>query len=300
MYSDGIVVLATFISMSVSETDANLKFSLDILDHVSAKYPVLISKEGYLDDLKNLSLNTPTTYVSYQVNYEVDKIVDMLNELKHAGYLNWVVFLDDGHTKLLKVLVNEYQLLRSKISGLCHENDLFSKELNLGLDSQLYYYIPHENGIELRETYVANEVLISNHLGLWKEGSEPSNLSQNIANIWERRTSLHGLMVNVASINRKNLHEIYYQGNPREYRPPKTRVEGKAVVGGGGIYLEPLNILSASLNFTLNLTASIDDKWGGVDANGKWNGMIGIRHLLSKAREKHIQISPPTLYVVSP
>ena len=124
--------------------------------------------------------------------------------------------------------------------------------------------------------YVANEVLISNHLGLWKEGSEPSNLSQNIANIWERRTSLHGLMVNVASINRKNLHEIYYQGNPREYRPPKTRVEGQSVVGGGGIYLEPLNILSASLNFTLNLTASIDDKWGGVDANGKWNGMIVV------------------------
>ena len=40
--------------------------------------------------------------------------------------------------------------------------------------------------------------------------------------------------------------------------------------------MEPLNILSASLNFTLNLTASIDNKWGGVDANGNWNGMIGM------------------------
>ena len=121
-----------------------------------------------------------------------------------------------------------------------------------------------------------HQVLVTKNLGLWKEGSEPSNMSQNIANIWKRRTSLHGLTVNVASINRKNLHEIYYYGNPREYRPPKTRVEGKEVIGGGGIYLEPLNILSASLNFTLNLTASIDNKWGGVDANGNWNGMIGM------------------------
>ena len=264
------------LQLSVLGTNANLKFSLDILEHVGARYPVLISKEGYDDDLSNLPLNIPTTYASYEVNKEEDKIVNLLNELKHAGYLSWVVFLDDGHTQLLKTLVNEYQLFRSKISGLCQDGDLSSELLNLKLDTQLYYYIQHENGTELRETYLVNEVLSTNNLGLWKEGTEPTNLYPNIANIWKRRTSFHGLTVNVASINRKNLHEIYYYGNPMEYRPPKTRVEGKAVIGGGGIFLEPLNILSASLNFTLNLTASIDNKYGGVDANGKWNGMIGM------------------------
>ena len=264
------------LQLTVLGTNANLKFSLDILEHVGARYPVLISKEGYADDLSNLLLNIPSTYVSYEVKKEEDKIVNLLNELKHGGYLSWVVFLDDGHTQLLTTLVNDYQLFRSKISGLCQDGDLSSKLLNLNLDTQLYHYIQHENETDLRETYLVNEVLITNNLGSWREGSEPTNLYPNIANIWKRRTSFHGLTVNVVSINRKSLHEIYYYGNPIEYRPPKTRVEGKAVIGGGGIFLEPLNILSASLNFTLNLTASIDNKWGGVDANGKWNGMVGM------------------------
>ena len=49
-----------------------------------------------------------------------------------------------------------------------------------------------------------------------------------------------------------------------------------SVTGGGGIFLEPLNILSAHLNFTLNLTASIDNKWGSMNDEGVWNGMIGM------------------------
>ena len=63
------------------------------------------------------------------------------------------------------------------------------------------------------------------------------------------------------------------QANPIEFSP---RVPDKKVIGGGGIFIEPLNILSSLLNFTINLTASIDNKWGGVNEEGIWNGMIGM------------------------
>ena len=265
-----------FLLWLLPNINANLKFTLDILEHVGAKYPVLISKTEYTDNFINISPNIPLTYVSYQVNKEEEKITSLLNELKNDGYLRWVMFIDKGHTQLLRKLVNEYQLFRSKISGLCQDSDLSLNLLNLSLDTQLYYYIEHRNGTELREVYLANKVLITNTLEFWKKDSETTNILPNIENIWERRTSFHGLTVNVASINRPNLHEIYYYGNPREYRPPFNRVEGKAVIGGGGIFLEPLNILSASLNFTLNLVASIDNKWGALDTNGNWNGMIGM------------------------
>lgn len=72
---------------------------------------------------------------------------------------------------------------------------------------------------------------------------------------------------------------IYFSGkswdkmNHIELQP---RVPDKKVIGGGGIFIEPLNILSSQLNFTLNLTASIDNKWGSVNADGAWNGMIGM------------------------
>ena len=63
------------------------------------------------------------------------------------------------------------------------------------------------------------------------------------------------------------------EANPIEF---SHRVPDKKVIGGGGIFIEPLNILSSQLNFTINLTASIDNKWGAVNKEGVWNGMIGM------------------------
>ena len=153
--------------------------------------------------------------------------------------------------------------------------------LALRLDTKLYFYSGDESFASLWETYSVNGITIINKIGAWNESAGLSIPSPNMIDIWHRRTSLHGLTVNVASINRRYLHEIYYEGYPRTYDPKnkyktRNRVSELAVTGGGGIFLEPLNILSAHLNFTLNLTASIDDKWGSVNDEGIWNGMIGM------------------------
>ena len=83
-----------FLLWLLPNINANLKFTLDILEHVGAKYPVLISKTEYTDNFINISPNIPLTYVSYQVNKEEEKITSLLNELKNDGYLRWVMFID--------------------------------------------------------------------------------------------------------------------------------------------------------------------------------------------------------------
>ena len=150
MNIDRIPVLTFFLLMSVMGTYANLKFSMDFLKHVGIGYPVLISKEGLIDNLINVPANIPTTHVSYQVNKDEDKIANLLIDLRHRGYLSWVLFLDDGHTKLITILVNEYQIFRSKISGLCQESDISPKSLKLSLDTQLFYYTQYENTFHKR------------------------------------------------------------------------------------------------------------------------------------------------------
>ena len=266
-------------------SSGTLQFAFSVAEHVGehlgAEYLVLISKDSFESDLSGNALAIPTSLISYTVNKDERKMAKKLEELRLAGYLNFIVFLDDGHKGLLKILVNELQLFNSGVSGLCDEADFSGTYLQLRLDTKLYFYSGDESFVSLWETYSVNGITIINKIGAWNESAGLSIPSPNMIDIWHRRTSLHGLTVNVASINRRYLHEIYYEGYPKEYNPKlkyrkKNGVSKLAVIGGGGIFLEPLNILSDYLNFTLNLSASIDDKWGSVNDKGIWNGMIGM------------------------
>ena len=277
----GNTIILAFLLLVCQDCRGTWQFAYSVVEHVGehvgTEYPVFISQDDFEADLSEIPLNTPTTFISYEVNKNEREVAEELHELRLAGYLNLIIFLDDGHEELLKMLVNDQKLFNSGVSGLCQESDLSGKDLKLRLDTKLYYYSDEDNLIGLWETYAVNGITVTNKIGVWNESFGLSAPLPNMVNIWHRRTSLHGLTVNVASINRRYLHEIYYEGNPREYLEKfKKRVSDKAVIGGGGIFLEPLNILSGQLNFTLNLTASIDDKWGSVNKDGAWNGMIGM------------------------
>ena len=281
---DTTLILAVLL-LVCQYSSGTLQFAFSVAEHVGehlgAEYLVLISKDSFESDLSGNVLATQTSFISYTVNKDERKVAKKLEELRLAGYLNFIVFLDDGHKGLLKILVNELQLFNSGVSGLCGEADFSGSNLQLRLDTKLYLYSDDESFVNLWETYSVNGMTIIEQIGAWNESAGLSIPSPNMIDIWHRRKSLHGLTVNVASINRRYLHEIYYEGYPKEYNPElkyrnKNGVSKLAVIGGGGIFLEPLNILSEYLNFTLNLSASIDDKWGSVNDKGVWNGMIGM------------------------
>jgi hypothetical protein len=43
-----------------------------------------------------------------------------------------------------------------------------------------------------------------------------------------------------------------------------------------GMFPDLLNLLAHSMNFTYTLTPPSDNKWGGQQPDGSWNGMIGL------------------------
>jgi ionotropic glutamate receptor len=44
--------------------------------------------------------------------------------------------------------------------------------------------------------------------------------------------------------------------------------------GLSGLVIDLLMMMSRDLNFTYNLYFPPDGKWGGIEANGEWNGVI--------------------------
>ena len=280
----GNTIILALLLLVCQECRGAWKFFNSVMEHMGESvpvYPAFISQDHFEIDSSDIGLNIPTSFISYKVNKDEDNVAEELLDLHLAGYLNLIVFLDNGHGVLLRKLVNDQKVLNLGVSALCQESDYSVKDLNLRLDTKLYYYSKEDNSDGLWETYAVNGITVNEKIGAWTKSSGLSVPGSNMVNIWKRRTSLHGRNVNVASINRRYLHEIYYEGYPKEYKPElkyRTRngVSEKTVIGGGGIFLEPLNILSEQLNFTINLTASIDDKWGSVNKEGAWNGMIGM------------------------
>ena len=221
-----IVVIALLLQVC-KVCSGTWQFAYSVVEHVGehlgTEYLALISKDGFEADFNEVSLNTPTSFISYGVNRDEKKVAEKLKQLRLAGYLNMIIFLDDGHGELIKMMVNELQLFNSGVTGFCHDIDFAGKDLKLRLDTKLYCYSDRDSLIGLWETYAVNGISIENQIGTWNESFGLSVPAPNMVNIWHRRTSLHGLTVNVASINRRYLHEIYYEGNPLEYRPPRNR-----------------------------------------------------------------------------
>ena len=224
----GNTIILAFLLLVCQHCLGTWQFAYSVVEHVGmhvgTEYLALISKDGFEADLSDIPLNTPTSFISYKVNRDERRVAEKLIQLRLVGYLNLIIFLDDGHGKLLQMLVNEQQLFNSGVSGLCQESDFSGRDYKLRLDTKLYYYSNDDNLVGLWETYAVNGITITNKIGAWNESFGLSVPPPNMVNIWQRRTSLHGLTVNVASINRRYLHEIYYEGNPREYRPPRNRV----------------------------------------------------------------------------
>lgn len=226
--SMGNTIILAFLLLVCQNCSGTWQFAYSVVEHVGmhvgTEYLALISKDGFEANLSDIPLTTPTSFLTYEVNRDERKIAENLMQLHRIGYLNLIIFLDDGHGELLQMLVNEQQLFNSGVSGLCQESDFSGRDYKLRLDTKLYYYSNDDNLVGLWETYAVNGITITNKIGAWNESFGLSVPPPNMVNIWQRRTSLHGLTVNVASINRRYLHEIYYEGNPREYRPPRNRV----------------------------------------------------------------------------
>ena len=245
------------------ETEGQELFFTDFLKSFNNENPVFISRDEFEEDFRITNMeNSATALIRYTTNEDEEEVAGHLQKLLLLGDLTMLVFIDNGHHKLLDLLINDLQLFKTGLTGLISEVDVTTGlNLTLRLDTRLYLYTSVGETIHLKEIYAVNKETKLQTVGTWKPNT---GLTITTKNMWERRMNLERMMIQVATISWPLLQEVQYDES------------GKSIIWGSGLFLEPLNILAKRLNFTLKLMDSIDGKWGALDSDGTWNGLIGM------------------------
>ena len=242
--------------------EGNQSFFDDFLNHFDADDPLFICSDEFEQDIGSINNKSTTGFVIYTKNKEEEQVLHQLHQLFLLGDLTMVVFIDDGHHKLLDQLINDLQLFNKGLRGLISEFDItMSFSFSLHLDTQLYIYAPEGETISLKEAYGVNGNTKVEIVGTWKDST---GLIVPTSSIWERRRNLEGLSIRVATMSFPPMQNLYYD------------TSGQSIIGCGGLFLDPMNILASKLNFTVNFMIPGDGAWGALTTNGTWTGMIGM------------------------
>ena len=244
------------------DIEGNQSFFDDFLKNFDSDKPLFISSDEFEQDIRSENKNSTTGFVRYTLNKDEEQVLHQLHELFLLGDFTMAVFIDDGHHKLLDLLINDLQLFNKGLRGLISEFDIITGfSFTLRLDTQLFIYSPEGEAISLKEAYGVNGNTKVEIIGIWKESS---GLIVPTPSIWERRSDLEGLSIRVATMSFPPMQNLYYD------------TSGQSIIGCGGLFLDPINILASKLNFTVNFMIPGDGAWGALNSNGTWTGMIGM------------------------
>ena len=261
-----IILVGLLVSVASRQAKGLLPFFSDVLELFnSSSISIVIGDDFFQEyDASDLSIRNPTSFLCYNSDEEVDGIAERLLLQKFTGDLDLVLFLRSDHTELLSRLVNEEKIFNGGVIGLVPEDDYGGANFLLRLNTKLFFYAWDEDHVILKERYAVGGIAVEKNVGIW---SESAGFEVERSQIWERRSNFFGSNVRVASLHLPPLHEFYFED---------ANDETSRIMGGGGFFIEPLNYLAMKLNFTLVFNASVDGKFGAVDSNGNWNGLIGM------------------------
>ena len=134
--------------------------------------------------------------------------------------------------------------------------------LPLALDTLLFFYEEKENSVKLYEKYtIRGRVEVQEVMGEW---TKDAGFNVTVPSIWKRRSNLRGasLRYTVPRPTYPVLHKIH------------VSEEGK-ILNYIGYFLDVLKELEREMNFTAEISFSVDKKFGSL-IDGKWNGMVGM------------------------
>ena len=259
-----IIIFIYDVAPTVQGQTVNLEFYEKLMEAHKAQSPVKIMRDMLDEELGQVAASlTPTsTFLSYEAKGEIRQIGERLMSLKASGEVDMVIFLGRGHRELLDILVNDLKVFNSgSVIGVLPKSEFHSpSSLTLSLSTKLYYFTTQQdNSVDLMEAYAIRGLPINDTVGRW---SKIEGLTIRTPNIWDRRTDFGGQTIRVTSKTYVGLSFLKY--------------EGSNITGGGGYFIEPVYYLGKKLNFTPKFLGSVDGKWGGMDGNGTWNGMVGM------------------------
>lgn len=165
-----------------------------------------------------------------------------------------IVILEILEPGTLNVLLNQNVIRRNQVLVPFHGDILDLLTPHLRLDSRLYLYKTEGLQIDLIQSYSLHQHLVTQQIGTWTKFSGLI-VEKKFASI-KYRNDFQGLPIITGSLPNTPF-AIYSPSNPPT-----------------GYFEEIIQILAAKMNFTHETQFSADGKWGNMDDQGQWNGLI--------------------------
>ena len=151
-----LLVIIIFVA-NFCKIEGQQLFFTNFLNTFNYEDPLFISKDSFDLNLGNPNKNLTRALIRYTTSTEEEQVSHHLHQLFLLGDLTMVVFIDNGHHKLLDLLINDLQLFNKGVTGLIAEIDLnINVASSLRLTTSLYTYAPKGSTINLKEVYCVN------------------------------------------------------------------------------------------------------------------------------------------------
>ena len=119
-----VVKIVLVLAINFCNIEGRLQFFADVLNCFNIENPVFITTDDLDRDFLDIGENSTTALIRYVTNKEEREVAHHINELYFLGDLTMVVFLDNGHQKLLNLLIEDLQLFKKGLAGLISEDDV--------------------------------------------------------------------------------------------------------------------------------------------------------------------------------
>ena len=235
------------------------QFVKDLLHFAKGHRPAVVLSEPHMS---SWNMDLLTLFISNDGFSDQSMIRKGLYGLIEDGEIDFILFWDTGHQKLIHGLAEEMKLFRSKVTCFVDMRDS-GDFAHMTLASRLYYYSSQESGtVDVYESYkIRGGPTVTNAIGTW---TAADGLQVSEPNIWERRSNLRGSTLRCATVKYPVLSNLTYG-------------DDKRITSASGYYWEIFELLRAEMNFTADVRYSVDGKFGSVGKDGEtWNGMVGM------------------------
>ena len=173
--------------------------------------------------------------------------------------LDFIMYLGTGMPPMNKSSMPARQF-HSTVIHVMPFGSIFN--MTLALNTMLFFYENLGSSVKLYERYqIRGGPVVEEVIGLW---TEDNGFAVTVPSIWERRSNLHG--ASLRFITPRPVYPLLHQIDISQ--------EGE-VLNYSGFLLEVLKVLEKEMNFTSEISFSVDKKFGSL-VEGEWNGMVGM------------------------
>jgi hypothetical protein len=235
-------------------------FFEDAVHHFDVHHPMILLPLGSPTPL-DIMAKIHTYFAIYKPSKNVETIAEHVLNMNGGDKLDMLFFLGEDPNPLLKHLNDKLQSIFSKVIVFIPFWEETKVDIKLRFDSKIYIYQDFDRGLQLYETYaVKDKPPVQLHMGSW---TEEWGITVSSPFIWERRTNLFGI----------DLRNIVL---PFSFTSIPVYDDEGNIVSISGFFIDILTILGQKHNFTFTSSSPADGKWGAIEPDGSWNGMIGM------------------------